>query len=79
MVLQQSWKKNYIRVQQPNQFYFYNQNMGFVKRMDQNMTKYWYSNDKMITRCNLNTGVFRTPLCIQKGVFFRKQLTALGR
>ena len=79
MVLQQSWKKNYIRVQQPNQFYFYNQNMGFVKRMDQNMTKYWYSNDKMITRCNLNTGVFRTLLRIQEGVFLRKQLTALGR
>ena len=26
--------------EQPNQFHFYNQNMGFVNRMDQNVAKY---------------------------------------
>ena len=34
-MLEKSWKK-YIKEQQPNQFRCYNQNMGFVNRMDQN-------------------------------------------
>ena len=34
--------------EQPNQFHFYNQNMGFVNRMDQNVAKYWYRNEKMV-------------------------------
>ena len=34
-MLEKSWK-NYIKKQQPNQFRCYNQNMGFVNRMDQN-------------------------------------------
>ena len=45
------WKKvekQYTQEQQPNQFHCYNQNMGFVKRMDQNETKYWYPNEKIV-------------------------------
>ena len=37
-VLEQSWKKKFKNN---------TQNMGFVNRMDQNVTKYWYSNEKM--------------------------------
>ena len=33
-------KRNYIQEKQPNQFYCYNQNMGFVNRMEQNLVKY---------------------------------------
>ena len=33
-MLDQSWKK-YIQEQQPKQFHCYNQNMGFVNRMEQ--------------------------------------------
>ena len=29
----------YIQEQQPNQFYCYNQSMGFVNRMDQDVAK----------------------------------------
>ena len=32
-------ERKYIQEQQPNQFHFYNQNMGFVNRMEQNVTK----------------------------------------
>ena len=37
------WNKveiNYIQEQQPSQFHFYNQNMSFVNRMEQNVTDY---------------------------------------
>ena len=40
-------ERKYIQEQQPNQFHFYNQKMDFVKRMDQNLAKYWYPNEKM--------------------------------
>ena len=30
-----------MKEQQSNQFYRYNQNMGFIERRDQNMAKYW--------------------------------------
>ena len=33
-------ERKYIQEQQPNQFRCYNQNMGFVKRMDQNLAKH---------------------------------------
>ena len=33
-------ERTYIQEQQPNQFHCYNQNMGFVNRMDQNVAKY---------------------------------------
>ena len=39
----QCWNKvgrKYIQEQQPNQFYCYNQNMGFFHRMDQSVAKY---------------------------------------
>ena len=42
-MLEQSWKKEQEQPniqEQPNQFYCYNQNMGFVNRMDQNVAKY---------------------------------------
>ena len=32
--------RKYIQQIQPNQFYFYNQNIGFFKIMDQNVAKY---------------------------------------
>ena len=32
-------KRMYIQEQQPNQYHCYNQNMGFVKRIDQDMAK----------------------------------------
>ena len=32
-------ERKYIQEQQPNQFHHYNQNMGFVNRMDQNVAK----------------------------------------
>ena len=32
-------ERKYIQKQQPNQFHCYNQNMGFVNRMDQNVAK----------------------------------------
>ena len=38
----------YIQEQQPNQFHSYNQSMGFVSRMDQNVAKYWHLNGKMV-------------------------------
>ena len=41
-------EKQYIREQHSNQFHCSNQNMGFVKRMDQNVTKYRYPNEKML-------------------------------
>ena len=40
--------KKYIPEQQPNQFHCYKQNMGFVSRLDQNVAKYWYPNEKMV-------------------------------
>ena len=40
--------KKYIQEQQPHQSLCYNQNMGFVNRMDQNLAKYWYPNEKMV-------------------------------
>ena len=40
-------KKN-VQEQQPNRFHCYNQNMGFVNRMDQYVPKYWYPNEKMV-------------------------------
>ena len=46
-MLEQSQKK-YIQEQQPNQFHCYNKNMGFINRMDQNVAKYWYPNEKMV-------------------------------
>ena len=30
-----------------NQFHCFNQNLDFVNRMDQSVTKYWYLNEKM--------------------------------
>ena len=30
-------EKKYIQEQQPNNFHFYNENMGFVNRMDKNV------------------------------------------
>ena len=33
-------ERKYIQEQQPNQFHSYNQNMGFVSRMDKNVAKY---------------------------------------
>ena len=33
-------ERKYIQEQQPNQFHCYNQNMGFVNRMDQNVANY---------------------------------------
>ena len=38
----------YIQEQQPNQLHCYKQNMGFVNRMDQHVTKYWYPNEKIV-------------------------------
>ena len=40
-------KKN-IQEQQPNQLHCYNKNMGFVNRMEQNVAKYWYPNEKIV-------------------------------
>ena len=40
-------KKN-IQEQQPNQFHCYNQSMGFLNRIDQNLARYWHPNDKMM-------------------------------
>ena len=40
--------RKYIQEHQPNQFHCYNQNMGFVNRMDQKVAKYWYPNEKMV-------------------------------
>ena len=37
-----------IQEQQTNQFHCYNQNMGFINRMDQNVAKYWYPNEKIV-------------------------------
>ena len=39
-------EKKYIQEQQPNNFHFYNENMGFVNRMDKNVVKCWYPNEK---------------------------------
>ena len=39
-------ERKYIQEQQPNQFHCYNQNMGFVNRMDQNVANYWYPNKR---------------------------------
>ena len=39
-------EKNYIQEKQPNQFHYYSQNIGFVNRMDQNVAKCWYPNEK---------------------------------
>ena len=39
-------EKQYIQEQQSNQFHCYNQNMGFVNRMDHNVAKYWYPHEK---------------------------------
>ena len=33
-------ERKYMKEQKPNQFHCYNQNMGFVNRMDQNVAKY---------------------------------------
>ena len=46
----QCWNKveKKIQEQQPNQFHFYNKNMGLVNRMDQNLAKYWYPNEKTV-------------------------------
>ena len=33
-------ERKYIQEHQPNQFYCYSQNMGFVSRIDQNVVKY---------------------------------------
>ena len=41
-------EKKYVEEHQPNQFHGYNQNIGFVNRMDQNVTKYRYLNEKML-------------------------------
>ena len=38
-------EKRYIEEEQPNQFHHYNQNMGSVNRMDQNVAKYWNRNE----------------------------------
>ena len=40
-------KKNISRTV-TNQYHYYNQNMGFLNRMDQNLAKYWYPNEKMV-------------------------------
>ena len=43
-IIVRCWKKvekRYVQEQQPNQFHHYNQNMGSVNRMDQNVVKYW--------------------------------------
>ena len=40
-------KKN-IQEKQPNQLHDYNQNTVFVNRMDHNVTKHQYSNEKMV-------------------------------
>ena len=41
-------ERKYIQEQQLNQFLCYNQNMGFVNRMEQNVAKNWYTNAKMV-------------------------------
>ena len=41
-------ERKYIQEQQPNQFHCYNQNMDFVKRMDQNVAKHRIGNEKMV-------------------------------
>ena len=46
-MLEHSSKKIYSR-QPPNNFHFYNENMGFVDRMDKNVVKCWYPNEKMV-------------------------------
>ena len=41
-------KKKKVQEQQRNHFHCYNQNMGFVNRVDQNVANYWYPNEKMV-------------------------------
>ena len=41
-------ERKHIQEHLPNQFHCYNQNMGFVNRMDQNVAKHWCSNEKMV-------------------------------
>ena len=41
-------EKQYIREQQSKEFHCCNQNMGFVNRMDQNVARYWYPNEKLL-------------------------------
>ena len=35
-------------VKNNHQFHCYNQNMDFVNRINQNVAKYWYPNEKMV-------------------------------
>ena len=40
-------KKTYSKTT-ANQIHCYNQNIGFVNRMDQNVAKYWHPNKKLV-------------------------------
>ena len=53
-------ERKYIQEQQPNQLNCYNQNMGFVNRMDQNVAKYRIS----IQMKNGNTRLFEWQMLL---------------
>ena len=68
-------EKIYIQLQKLNQFHCYNQDMGFVNRMDQNMAKYWYPNEKIVVEwqillfrvlgyCIVSTKIKAMSLCL---------------
>ena len=60
------WKKveiKYIQEQRPNQFQFYNYNIDFVNRMDQNVTTYLYPHEKIAVVPVCLCGIFRYSRC----------------